>query len=99
MSDGSNISHSSSSLTSPALVALALAAAHPLLHPCPSRFQILPAFEVKDQSSNDEKGEEKNKDDAAEDNDTCADACLIVVSLLLCFAADLCPTLAEAERT
>ena len=99
MSDGSNISHSSSSLTSPALVALALAAAHPLFHPCPSCFQILPAFEVKDQSSNDEKGEEKNKDDAGEDNDTRADARLVVVSLLLCFAADLCPTLAEAERT
>ena len=99
ISDRSNISHSSSSLTNPALVSLvALAAAHPLLHPCPSRFQILPAFEVEDQCSNDEKDEEKNEDDAGEDNDTRADACLAVVSLLLCFAADLCPTLAEAER-
>ena len=64
------------------------------INPCPSGFKILPAFEVKDQCSNDEKDEEKNKD-----NDTRADACLVVVSLLLCFAADLCPTLAEAERT
>ena len=53
---------------------------------------------MKDQCSNDEKNEEKNKDNTGEDNDTRADACRVVVSLLLCFAADLCPTLAEAER-
>ena len=91
MSDGSNISHSSSSLTmtmtmtmtNPALVALVALAAHPLLPAHP------------DQCSNDDK--EKNKDDAGEDNVTRADACLVVVSLLFCFAADLCPALAEAR--
>ena len=97
ISDRSYISHSSSSLTNPAL-ALALTATHPLLHSCPSRFQILPAFEVEDQCSNDDKDEEKNEDDADEDNDTRADACLIV-GFLLCFATDLCPALAKAERT
>ena len=73
----------------------ALTAAHPLLHSC---FQILPAFEVEDQCSNDEKEKEKTKDNDGKDNDTRAEVCLALIRILLCFAADLCATLAKAER-
>ena len=106
ISDGSNISHSSSSLASPDLaiplvpLALALTTAHPLLHLRPSCFQILPALEVKNQRSNNEEEKEKNKEDYGKKNTSCTESVLIIIlSVFLCFAADLCATLAEAERT
>ena len=98
ISDGSNIPYSPSSLASPALVALALAAHQPLCH-SHFRFQIFPAFKVIKQCSNKDKDEDQSNDDAAKDNDTCTDGVFIVFSFLLCFAADLCATLAKAERT
>ena len=54
---------------------------------------------MKDQCSNDEEEKKKNKEDDDKDNTSRADACLIVASVLLCFAAYLCATLAEAEWT
>ena len=107
ISNESSISNPTSSLPNPALVPLlalaaaftalaALTAAHPLLHSC---FQILPAFEVEDQCCNDEKEKEKTKgNDGKDNNDTRAEAFPTVIRILLCFAADLCATLAKAER-
>ena len=51
------------------------------------------------QCSNKDKDEDQSNGDAAKDNDTCTDGVFIAFSFLLCFAADLCATLAKAERT
>ena len=96
ISDGSNIPNMTPSSASPALVALAfvLATHQPLCH---SRSQIFSSFCSK--QHNKDKDDDQSNDDDAKDFFTCADDVFIVFSFLLCFAADLCATLAKAERT
>ena len=54
---------------------------------------------MEDQCCNDEKEKEKTKgNDGKDNNDTRAEAFPTVIRILLCFAADLCATLAKAER-